>query len=154
MTRPLNVLFLMEDLCFGGTQRQTLELARRLDRKRFSPAMLTLTGATDLDSAARDAGIGLTHLGASRSAAPFFFLRLAPALRRAAPDILVPCTALPNIWGRIGGRALVVPVVVGTCRCAGGTQRPHERWRGRRCSGAWRAWRATRIIWPCCGPLN
>ena len=29
MTRPLNVLFLMEDLCFGGTQRQTLELARR-----------------------------------------------------------------------------------------------------------------------------
>ena len=97
MTRPLNVLFLMEDLCFGGTQRQTLELARRLDRKRFSPAMLTLTGATDLDSAARDAGIGLTHLGASRSAAPFFFLRLAPALRRAAPDILVPCTALPNI---------------------------------------------------------
>ena len=128
MTRPLNVLFLMEDLCFGGTQRQTLELARRLDRKRFSPARLTLTGATDLDSAARDAGIGLTHLGASRSAAPFFFLRLAPALRRAAPDILVPCTALPNIWGRIWGRALDVPVVVGTCRGGGGPKRQHERW--------------------------
>lgn len=128
MTRPLNVLFLMEDLCFGGTQRQTLELARRLDRKRFSPAMLTLTGVTDLDEAARQAGIRLTHLGASRRAAPLFFLRLAAALRRAAPDILVPCTALPNIWGRIWGRALHVPVIVGTCRGGGGPKRQHERW--------------------------
>ena len=128
MTRPLNVLFLMEDLCFGGTQRQTLELARRLDRKRFSPAMLTLTGATDLDEAAREAGIRLTHLGASRRAAPRFFLRRAAALRRAAPDILVPCTALPNIWGRIWGRALRMPVIVGTCRGGGGPKRQHERW--------------------------
>ena len=57
MTKPLRVLFLMEDLCFGGTQRQTLELARRLDRSRFTPVMLTLTGPTDLDKAAHEAGI-------------------------------------------------------------------------------------------------
>ena len=36
------IVFLLEDLCFGGTQRQTLQLALRLDRSRFEPVLLTL----------------------------------------------------------------------------------------------------------------
>jgi glycosyltransferase involved in cell wall biosynthesis len=121
----------MEDLCFGGTQRQTLELARRLDRARFVPAMLTLTGRTDMDDAVRGGGIALGHLGAGRSVPRLFFLKLGRALKKSRPDILVPCTALPNIWGRIWGRAAGVPVIVGTCRGGGGPRRQHERllWR-------------------------
>ncbi len=137
MPKPLRVLFLMEDLCFGGTQRQTLELARRLDRSRFSPLMLTLTGPTDLDAAAREAQVELHHLGASRAVPPLFFARLPAALRRLRPDVIVPCTALPNIWGRIWGRVLrrvsggFAPRIVGTCRGGGGPVRQHERllWR-------------------------
>ena len=127
MAPPLKILFLLEDLCFGGTQRQMLELASRMDRSRFSPSMLTLTGPTDFDAQAQAAGIPLTHLGTDRRVAPFFFWRLREALRRAAPDILVPCTALPNIWGRIWGCLLRLPVVVGTCRGGGGPVRQHER---------------------------
>lgn len=133
MPKALNVLFLMEDLCFGGTQRQTLELARRLDRRCFVPSILTLTGETDLDAQAREAEITLNHLGTSRRVAPFFFLRLGRALLRASPDILVPCTALPNIWGRLWGRRWQsrAPVIVGTCRGGGSLKRQHERflWR-------------------------
>ena len=131
MTRPLRVLFLLEDLCFGGTQRQMLELARRLDRARFVPAMLTLTGRTDMDDAARSGEIRLSHLGAGRSVSRLFFLRLGSVLKKDRPDVLVPCTALPNIWGRIWGRAAGVPVIVGTCRGGGGPRRQHERllWR-------------------------
>ena len=128
MAPPLKVLFLLEDLCFGGTQRQMLELARRMDRSRFSPSILTLTGPTDLDPQVLAAGIPLYHLGTERKLAPLFFWRLRAALRRAAPDILVPCTALPNIWGRIWGRIIGLPVVVGTCRGGGGPVRQHERW--------------------------
>lgn len=133
MPTPLRILFLMEDLCFGGTQRQTLELARRLDRDRFLPLMLTLTGATDLDAVALDAGVELQHLGRSRRVPPDFFLRLPGALARLRPDVLVPCTALPNIWGRIWGRVLRRgadgrPRIVGTCRGGGGPARQHERW--------------------------
>ena len=47
----------------------------------------------------------------------------------------MPCTALPNIWGRIWGRFLhlwsgrgAVPLVVGTCRGGGGPARQHEKW--------------------------
>lgn len=125
------VLFLMEDLCFGGTQKQMLALASRLDRKLFSPVMLTLTGPTDLDEAARQADIALFHMGSSRKACPFFFARLGQCLKAIAPDILIPCTALPNIWGRLWGRALRVPLIAGTCRGGGAPVRQHERflWR-------------------------
>ena len=126
MPEPCSVLFLMEDLCFGGTQRQTIELARRLDRERFTPSMLMLTGPTDLDAVAAGAGIGLEYLGTGRAVARLFFLRLGAALKRHAPDILVPCTALPNIWGPIWGRILGIPAILGTCRGGGALRRQHE----------------------------
>ena len=133
MTIPQRILFFMEDLCYGGTQRQTLELARRLDRTRFTPVMLTLTGPTDLDEAARDAGIELHHMGHDRKVPPLFFAALYSKLRRLQPDVIVPCTALPNIWGRIWGRLgwlgeKKAPRIVGTCRGGGGPKRQHERW--------------------------
>lgn len=137
MPERWRILFFMEDLCFGGTQRQMLELARRLDRARFYPMMLTLTGSTDLDVVAQDACIELHHLGKSRRVPLDFFARLPFALWRLRPDILLPCTALPNIWGRIWGRILRClqgrgrPRIVGTCRGGGGPLRQHERvlWR-------------------------
>lgn len=130
MAHVMRILFLLEDLCYGGTQRQMLELAARLDRSRFAPLMLTLTGPTDLDGLARQAGIDVHNLGRDRRLAPFFFARLGGALRRLRPDVLVPCTALPNIWGRLWGRALGLPVL-GTVRGGGGPKRQHERflWR-------------------------
>ena len=87
MAHVMRILFLMEDLCFGGTQRQMLELAARLDRSRFAPVMLTLTGPTDLDGLARQAGIEVHNLGRDRRLAPFFFGRVGPALRRLRPDL-------------------------------------------------------------------
>ena len=133
MPEPCSVLFLMEDLCYGGTQRQTLELAKRLDRGRFAPSMLMLTGPTDLDAVAAGADIPLHYLGTGRGVASLFFLRLGPALKRLAPDILVSCTALPNIWGPIWGRLLGLPAIVGTCRGGGALRRQHERFLWRLC---------------------
>lgn len=126
MSIPIDVVFLMQDLCFGGTQRQTLELAKRLDRKRFTPSFWTLTGPTDLDSVADAAGIPVVHLGVGNFPGPGFPFALLWRLITDGADILVPCTALPNIWGRILGRLTRVPVVVGTCRGGGAPKRQHE----------------------------
>jgi len=124
--KPLRVLFLLEDLCYGGTQKQNLELARRLDSKIFQPAILTFTGPTDLDAKAREASVPLFHMGKNRKAPPLFFARLGSHLARHKPDILVPCTALPNIWGRIWGHIARIPLIVGTCRGGGAPRRQHE----------------------------
>lgn len=129
MERPLKTVFLLEDLCYGGTQRQNLELALRLDRRRFNPVLLTLTGPTDLDGAAE--GLEVHHLGTGRKVPPLFFATLGKKLAALSPDILLPCTALPNIWGRIWGKILGAPVIVGTCRGGGAPARQHEKllWR-------------------------
>lgn len=131
MRLPIDIVFLAQDLCFGGTQRQTMELAKRLDRKRFSPAIWTLTGPTDLDDVARQDNIPLRHLGKLPVPSPSFVPRLLGSLLLDTPDILVPCTALPNIWGRVLGQLARVPVIVGTCRGGGALRSQHERflWR-------------------------
>lgn len=131
MNKPVNILFFLEDLCYGGTQKQILELAQRLDRKKFAPRFLVLTGRTDMDQKAIDAGIPVYYIGSKRKVPPLFFLQQASIIRKLNPDILVPCTALPNIWGRIWGRLLKIPAVIGTIRGGGAPFRQHERilWR-------------------------
>ena len=82
MSDKIHVLFVMEDLCFGGTQRQMVELACRLDRTRFHVSMLVLTGRTDLDAQVEQAGIRVEYLGRSRKVNPFFFALMPAALKR------------------------------------------------------------------------
>lgn len=131
MSEPLKVLFLLEDLCYGGTQKQSVALASRLNREKFSPLVVTLTGPTDLDEETAKSGVPICHLGKSRAIAPLFFARLGKVIKKLSPDILVPCTALPNIWGRIWGKLNGVPAIVGTCRGGGAPSRQWERflWR-------------------------
>ncbi len=134
----LRIVFLLEDLCFGGTQRQTLQLALRLDRSRFEPVLLTLTGETDLDEEARAGGLELHHMNTGRSVDRLFFVRLYRTLRALNADVLVPCTALPNIWGRIWGRLLNRQCcrprgIVGTVRGGGAPKRQHEAFLWRLC---------------------
>lgn len=131
MEKPLKIVFLLEDLCYGGTQRQSLELASRLDKKRFAPEILSLSGPGDFDDFVKSRNLPLNYMGNSRGAAPLFFIKLRRYLQELQPDILIPCTALPNIWGRIWGRLLSIPVIIGTCRGGGAPKRQHERflWR-------------------------
>lgn len=125
----IKTLFLLEDTDFGGTQKQNLELAARLNKNRFAAQVLSLTGPGALESIA--AGIPVRHLTSGSKARPFFFARLPFILADIKPDILIPCTALPNIWGRIWGKLLEIPVILGTVRGGGAPMRQHERflWR-------------------------
>lgn len=134
MQKKLKILFLMEDLFYGGTQKQTLELASRMDKHLFEPLFLTLTGRGDLDRVAEQASIRVVNMGTGKKPAPLFFIKLAKILKNLSPDILVPCTALPNIWGRIWGTILKIPLVIGTCRGGGAPARQHERFLHRFCS--------------------
>lgn len=129
--RPLKILFLLEDLFYGGTQKQNLELAGRLDKNLFAPTVLSLAGPGDLEDLPKKRDVPVIHMSSSRSVAPFFFVSLGARLRALKPDVLVPCTALPNIWGRLWGKTLKTPVIVGTCRGGGAPTRQREKllWR-------------------------
>lgn len=45
---PMNILYMIDKLGFGGTERQLVELIRNLDRSRFQPHICTLTVSNKL----------------------------------------------------------------------------------------------------------
>lgn len=126
---PARLVFLLQDLAFGGTQRQALELAAGLDRSRFRVELWTLMGGEDFAPQAERLGLGRVALGRGRPRvlSPGVLLRLARRLRSRRPDLLFLLTVLPNIWGRICGRFPGGPVVVAGCRQSGDPLRQHER---------------------------
>jgi len=132
----VRTVFLLQDLCTGGTQHQTLALAAGLDRARFAPELWTLSGPTQLDDLARERALTVKHLGGKPFPGLDAFAALWRELGQAKPDIFFLCTALPNIWGRIAGRLRKLPLVLGSCRGGGAPMRQHERW----------LWRLTRHI--------
>ena len=113
LVSPARVVFLLQDLKFGGTQRQALELARRLDPARFRPEIWLLAAGDDLVPLARDWGLPLTWLSRQEQVGPGALLNLWRRLRRGDVDLLLPFTVVPNIWGRILGRLARVPAHCG-----------------------------------------
>ncbi len=126
--RPARLVFLLQDLKFGGTQRQVLELARRLDPARFRVEIWLLAAGDDLLPLARGWGLPLTWISRQEQVGPGALLNLWRHLRRGAPELLLPFTVVPNIWGRILGRLARVPGIVGNCRGGEAPRRQGERW--------------------------
>jgi glycosyltransferase involved in cell wall biosynthesis len=125
---PANTVFLLQDLSFGGTQRQALELARLLDPHRFRVEVWLLAGGDDLLPLARDFGLRLRWLSRRHRVGPGALANLWRRLRANPLDVLLPFTVVPNIWGRLWGRLARVPLIVGNCRGGGAPRRQHESW--------------------------
>jgi glycosyltransferase involved in cell wall biosynthesis len=126
--RPARLVFLLQDLKFGGTQRQALELARLLDPARFQVEIWLLAAGEELAPAARRHGIPVLRLGRQERVGPAALARLGRRLQTHPPDALLPLTVVPNIWGRVLGRLARVPLIVGNCRGGGAPRRQHEAW--------------------------
>ena len=130
---PVPVVFLLEDLEFGGTQTQTLELASRLDRTRFTPTLVTLRAGSGA-LAAKAVASGLPWLPLTADEAlhlPRSLHALWRYLARERPPLLQLLTVLPNIWGRVFGRCLGLPGIIGCCRGEAAVRGQHERFLGR-----------------------
>ena len=125
--RPARLVFLLQDLKFGGTQRQALQLARLLDPARFQVEVWLLAAGTNWPPWP-GGGLSLVRLGRQEHVGPAALARLWRRLKNQPVDLLMLLTVVPNIWGRILGRLARVPVIVGNCRGGGAPWRQHERW--------------------------
>jgi glycosyltransferase involved in cell wall biosynthesis len=125
--RPARIVLLLEDLKFGGTQRQALELARGLDRSRFLPEIWSMTRGDDLAPLARSWQVPLVFLSRGGRVGPVSLARLGRRLNQERPDLLLTLTAVPNIWGRILGKMAGLPLIIGNVRGLS-YYRQHEGW--------------------------
>ena len=113
--RKIKVVALLQDLLFGGTQRQALELLRRMDRNRFQVELWTLLPGDDFAPLAREWDIPVRALTRGRITGPGCLARLWRLSRSEKVDVLMPMTVVPNIWGRVIGRLAGVRAVIGSC---------------------------------------
>lgn len=109
--RPLRLAVLLQDLEFGGTQRYALHLLRCLDRSLFTPELWVLNAGEDLVDEALTTGVPLKRISNRPPGSPLALPPLFARIARSRPDILYTLTVVPNIWGRMFGRALGVPVI-------------------------------------------
>lgn len=125
---PFRVVFLLQDLFFGGTQRHTLELARGLNPARFQAEIWVMRSGDDFAPLARSWDLPIRWLGRCPFVGPHSLVRLGWHLKKRPVDLLVLLTGVPNIWGRLLGRLTGVPLIVGNWRGTGCPDRNFEKW--------------------------
>jgi len=80
--RPIRVAYLNGSLDLGGSERQMVELARRLPRDRFAPEFVLLTGRGPLADLAESSGVPVRFLRWARPGQPWRRLRRIGDLAR------------------------------------------------------------------------
>jgi glycosyltransferase involved in cell wall biosynthesis len=113
--RPLRVMLLTSSLHYGGTERQVVELAKHLDRRRFAPIVCCLDGTRTLfDLNPSPTPLVMATRRSRLDLMPF--LIVGWTLRRRRVDVVHSFLLDAEIIGRIMGRLTRVPVVVGSER--------------------------------------
>jgi glycosyltransferase involved in cell wall biosynthesis len=117
-TQPTRIAFCITDLDPGGAERALVQVATRLDRRRWEPHVFCLDAGGVLVAELRAAGIEVVCLGATRRRD---FLVVWPLYRHLAalrPAILQTFLFHANIVGRLAGMAARVRFIVSGIRVA------------------------------------
>ncbi len=116
LSKPIDIVLLLQDLEFGGTQRYAIHLLKNLNRRLFSPQLWILRGGMDMVPLALESGIRPVWLSRASWVGPHSLSHLAWRLLRHRPQILYTLTSAPTIWGRLLGSITKVPVIVSSWR--------------------------------------
>jgi glycosyltransferase involved in cell wall biosynthesis len=112
---PLKVMLLTSSLHYGGAERQVVELAKHLDRRRFEPLLCCLDGTRTLF----DLNPSPTPIVMAKRRAkfdPIPLLQVAWLLRRRSIDVVHSFLFDAEIIGRVMGWLTKVPAVIASER--------------------------------------
>ena len=106
------VLYIVEDLESGGAERVVVNLATRLDRSRFEPAVCCLAKRGALADEIEREGIRLHVLDKKPGIRPALLWRLQRLIARLRPDVIHSHLFTGNAWGRLAGWLAGTPRIV------------------------------------------
>ncbi|AGF78533.1 glycosyltransferase [Desulfocapsa sulfexigens DSM 10523] len=113
---PYKLVIVLQDLEFGGTQRYAINLLQYIDRSLFDPELWVLRGGMDMAPLAKQTGVQIRWFSKGSRVTPLALYHFFRCLARNRPTILYPLTVVPNIWARIFGTLLRVPVLISSYR--------------------------------------
>jgi glycosyltransferase involved in cell wall biosynthesis len=115
----LKILHLITSLEVGGAQHGLLLGLPRFDPDRYEHVICSITDRMQMAAQFRRAGIQVHTLGLRRKTDLTVALRLRSLLKQLRPDILHTYLLHSNVLGRIVGRLVGVPAVIGSERTIG-----------------------------------
>ncbi len=115
-TIRLCVVLVIDDLEFGGAQRQVVEVANNMDPARFDVHVCTLSDYVPLGSQLRDSATKLHTIVKKHKMDFGVVLRLARMVRTLHADIVHSYLFSADIASRMAGRLAGTPVVIGSER--------------------------------------
>jgi len=113
---PIKTVLLVQDLEFGGSQRYALHLLEHLDSDLFDLELWVLRNGDDMAPMAMATGHKVVYLTRDSRVTPRALGRLYFRLKKARPGILYTITSVPNIWGRLFGSIIGIPVIASSWR--------------------------------------
>src|SRR3972149_776847 len=111
MPSPARLLFLIDELDFGGTEQQLLELVTRLDRRKSLP-MVCCFRPGRVAGEIEAAGARVVTIRKRAKADPALVLSLARLMRREQIDLVQTYLFTANTWGRLAAIVARVPIIV------------------------------------------
>jgi len=106
------ILYIIEELSRGGAERVVVELARRIDRRRFEPYVCCLREGGAMAGDLKAANVPVLEMHKCRSIDLRMLGRLCRAIRRLKIDIVHTHLFTANAWGRLAARLTGVPRIV------------------------------------------
>ena len=122
------ITYFIGHLATGGAESQLVEMLRYLDRSRFEPSLMLLTG----DGTERAKGL-VNHVnsikpGSGRMNSLHSILRIASRLKEIKPAILHALLPEPCILGFAAAKLSRVPILVGSRLSLVDCYRPNHSW--------------------------
>jgi len=118
VNRRICVVLVIDDLEYGGAQRQVIELANNMDRDRFDVHVCTLSNYVPLGNQLRDSEHRL-HTVVKKNRIDFtVVLRLARLLKSLNADIVHSYLFAADIASRLAGRLAGTKLIIGSERNA------------------------------------
>jgi glycosyltransferase involved in cell wall biosynthesis len=118
-SRKIKVLHLITSLEVGGAQHGLLLGLPRFDPDRYEHVICSVMGRMQMAAQFRKAGIEVHTLGLHRKTDLSVVLRLRALLKQLRPDVLHAYLLHSNVLGRIVGRLVGIPVIIGSERTIG-----------------------------------
>jgi glycosyltransferase involved in cell wall biosynthesis len=120
------VVLVIDDLGYGGAERQVVELANNMDPGRFMVYVCSLSDNVPLAQKLTGAACRLHMIARKNRFDPTIVLRLADFLRAARADIVHGYLFGTEIICRLAGRIARTPLVIGSERNANYSIRRHH----------------------------
>jgi glycosyltransferase involved in cell wall biosynthesis len=113
-TRRIKIVHLVTSLEVGGAQHNMLLGLPRLDPERYEHILVSIMDRMQMEQQFRQLGIEVHSLGLSKKTDLAIALRLRSLLKTLRPDILHTYLIHGNVLGRIVGRLVGVPTIIGS----------------------------------------